>query len=151
MMPEGAIEAFKGFRTEGAGENMCLVNNIFVEQVIQMAVLRKLSDTEMEAYRAPYLEEGESRRPTLTWPRQIPIDGDPANVAKVLDLNCAWLKDSKIKKLFVRGEPGMMISGKVLEFCQSLPNLTEVSVVGAHYLQEDSSDKISKALKTWMS
>ncbi len=150
LMPEGAIEAFKGFRTPGVGEKMCLEENIFVEQVIPMAVLRELGEEEKAAYRKPYLEAGESRRPTLTWPRQIPIEGEPADVAAVLEANCAWLAESPVRKLLFRVEPGMMVTGQVLEFCQSLPNQTEVSVKGAHYVQEDSADEIGKALANWI-
>lgn len=150
LMPEGAIEAFKGFRTPGVGEKMCLEENIFVEQVIPMAVLRELGEEEKAAYRKPYLEAGESRRPTLTWPRQIPIEGEPADVAAVLEANCAWLAESPVRKLLFRVEPGMMVTGQVLEFCQSLPNQTEVSVKGAHYVQENSADEIGKALANWI-
>lgn len=150
LMPAGAIEAFKGFRTPGVGEKMCLEENIFVEQVIPMAVLRELGEAEKAAYRKPYLEAGESRRPTLTWPRQIPIEGEPADVTAVLEANCAWLAESPVRKLLFRVEPGMMVTGQVLEFCQSLPNQTEVSVKGAHYVQEDSADEIGKALANWI-
>lgn len=150
QMPPPAIEAFKGFRTPNVGEKMCLEDNIFVEQVIPMAVLRDLGEEERAAYRKPYLEAGESRRPTLTWPRQIPIDGEPADVAAVLTANCDFLKHTDIPKLFFRVDPGMMVTGKVLEFCQSLPNQKEVTVKGAHYVQEDSADEIGKALADWI-
>jgi len=150
MMPASAIDAFKGFRTDGVGEKMCLEDNIFVEQVIPMAVLRELGEEEKAAYRKPYLEAGESRRPTLTWPRQIPIEGEPADVAAVLKANCEWLKQTPIPKLFFRVDPGMMVTGKVLEFCQSFPNQKEITVKGAHYVQEDSADEIGKAIAEWI-
>lgn len=150
LMPESAIEAFKGFRTEGVGEKMCLEDNMFVEQVIPMAVIRELGEEERAAYRKPYLEPGEGRRPTLTWPRQIPIEGEPADVTAALEANCEWLQQSPVRKLLFRVEPGMMVTGKVLEFCQSLPNQTEVAVKGAHYVQEDSPDEIGKAIAEWI-
>lgn len=150
MMPASAIDAFKGFRTDGVGEKMCLEDNIFVEQVIPMAVLRELGEEEKAAYRKPYLEAGESRRPTLTWPRQIPIEGEPADVAAVLQANCDWLSHTPIPKLFFRVDPGMMVTGKVLEFCQSFPNQKEITVKGAHYVQEDSADEIGKAIAEWI-
>ncbi|MBB4302733.1 haloalkane dehalogenase [Rhodobium orientis] len=150
MMPEPAVPAFQGFRAEGVGEKMCLEDNIFVEQVIPMAVMRDLGEDEMAAYRAPYPEPGEGRRPTLTWPRQIPIEGEPADVAAVCEANCAFLAETAIPKLFVKAEPGMMASGKVLEFCRSLPNVTEVAVPGLHYVQEDSADRIGAALAEWI-
>lgn len=149
-MPAGAVDAFKGFRTQGIGEDMCLKENVFVEQVIPMAVMRDLKPEEMAAYRAPFEESGEGRRATLTWPREIPIDGEPANVAEILNKNCDWLKETTVKKLFVRAEPGMMIAGPALEFCRSLPALTEVVVPGAHYVQEDSAEEIAQALTAWV-
>ncbi|NVJ92792.1 MAG: haloalkane dehalogenase [Methylocystaceae bacterium] len=149
-LPASAIDAFKGFRAPGIGEDMCLKDNIFVEQVIPMAVLRNLDPKEMEAYRAPFKESGEDRRATLTWPRQIPINGESGNVAAALNKNCEWLKKNTVKKLFIRGEPGMMITGPVLEFCRSLPALTEVVVPGAHYMQEDSPEEIAQALTAWL-
>lgn len=150
QMPPPAIDAFKGFRADGVGEKMCLEDNIFVEQVIPMAVMRDLSEQELAAYRKPYLESGESRRPTLTWPRQIPIEGDPADVADVLTANCKWLGRTSVRKLFFRAEPGMMIAGDVLDLCRSFPNLKEVTVKGAHYVQEDSPDEIGQALADWI-
>jgi haloalkane dehalogenase len=145
MMPAPAVPAFEGFRS-AQGETMCLEQNFFVEQVIPMAVMRELSDAERAAYREPYAEPGEGRRPTLTWPRQIPIDGEPADVARDLEDNVAYLSDSPTPKLFISAEPGMMVTGQVADLCRGFPNTTEVSVPGAHYIQEDSPDQIGEAL-----
>lgn len=150
QMPPPAVEAFKGFRTEGVGEKMCLEDNIFIEQVIPMAVMRELSGKERAAYRKPYLNAGESRRPTLTWPRQIPLEGEPADVADVLNANVKWLVKTQLPKLFFRAEPGMMITGDVLDLCRSFPNQKEVTVKGAHYVQEDSPDEIGQTLADWI-
>lgn len=145
MMPTSAVPAFEGFRS-AQGEAMCLEQNFFVEQVIPMAVLRELSDRERAAYREPYSEPGEGRRPTLTWPRQIPIDGEPGDVARELEENVAFLSHSPAPKLFISADPGMMVTGSVADLCRGFPNTTEVSVPGAHYVQEDSPDQIGKAL-----
>jgi len=149
-MPPAAVDAFRGFRTAGIGEKMCLEDNIFVEQVIPMAVIRELDEAEKAAYRRPYQESGEGRRATLTWPRQIPIEGEPADVAEILEANCEWLKKTDTPKLLFRVDPGMMVTGEVLALCQSFPNQTEVTVKGAHYVQEDSPDEIGQALAKWV-
>ncbi len=147
--PPPAVEAFQAMRSS-QGEPMCLEQNFFIEQVIPMAVMRELGDEEMTAYRKPYLEPGEGRRATLTWPRQIPIQGVPADVAAVCEANCAWLESSDVPKLFFSADPGMMVTGAVAERCRGFPNVTEVSVKGLHYVQEDSPDEIGQALAAWI-
>lgn len=149
LFPPPAVEAFKAMRSP-EGERMCLQENFFVEQVIPMAVMRELSTEEREAYRKPYREPGEGRRATLTWPREIPVEGEPADVAEVLEANCAWLAESEVPKLFIRADPGMMVTGTVAERCRGFPNQTEVLVKGAHYIQEDSPDEIGEAVANWM-
>ncbi len=149
LFPAAASDAFKALRSP-AGEQMCLTENFFVEQVIPMAVMRELEPEEMDAYRAPYLDPGEGRRPTLTFPREIPVDGEPAELAAILEANCEWLASSDIPKLFIRADPGMMVTGKVAERCRSFPNQREVVVKGAHYVQEDSPDEIGTALANWI-
>lgn len=149
LFPSSASDAFKGLRSP-AGEQMCLEENFFVEQVIPMAVMRDLEPEEMDAYRAPYPDPGEGRRPTLTFPREIPIDGEPSEMAAILEANCEWLASSDIPKLFIRANPGMMVTGKVAERCRSFPNQKEVTVKGAHYVQEDSPDEIGEALANWI-
>lgn len=145
---ENAREIFQGFRSP-AGEEMVLQNNMFVEGVLPSAILRGLSDEEMNEYRRPFVNAGEDRRPTLTWPRQIPIEGTPAEVAQIVADYGAWLSESGIPKLFVNAEPGALIQGPVRDLVRSWPNLSEVTVAGAHFIQEDSPNEIGKAIRDW--
>ena len=147
--PEGFIEIFQGFRSP-AGEQMVLNDNIFVEQVLPRSILRDLSDAEMAEYRRPFLEPGEDRRPTLTWPRQIPIAGEPADVVQIVTDYSQWLAQSDISKLFVNAEPGGLIAGKVRDLVRSWPEITEVTVPGIHFIQEDSPDLIGQAIESWL-
>jgi haloalkane dehalogenase len=142
---EQGRSVFQGLRSE-AGENMVLEKNLFVEHILPGMMLRDLSDAEMAHYRKPYLQPGEDRRPTLTWPRMIPIDGEPPEVCRIVDAYGTWLSQSDIPKLFVNGEPGAIIIGSLKDYCRSLPNQTEITVKGVHYLQEDSPDEIGRAL-----
>ena len=143
--PENARRAFQGFRSEG-GEDMILAKNMFVERVLPGSVLRKLSDEEMAEYRRPFLEPGEDRRPTLTWPRQIPVEGEPADVVKVVEDYSAWLAKSDVPKLFINADPGSILVGRQREVCRAWPNQQEVTVKGLHFLQEDSPDEIGQAV-----
>ena len=143
--PENARRAFQGFRSEG-GEDMILQKNIFVERVLPGAVMRKLGDEEMAEYRRPFANPGEDRRPTLTWPRQIPVDGEPADVVKVVADYSAWLAKSDLPKLFINADPGSILVGRQREVCRAWPNQTEVTVKGLHFLQEDSPDAIGQAV-----
>lgn len=136
---------FQGFRSP-AGESMVLTDNLFVEQVLPMGVLRDLSDEEMAVYRAPYLDSGESRRPTLSWPRQLPIDGAPAEVTRIVEDYGRWLATSPVPKLFIDADPGAILIGRQREFCRTWPNQTEVVVPGAHFVQEDSPELIGTAV-----
>ena len=147
--PKDARGVFQGFRSP-AGEEMALEKNIFVERVLPGSVLRTLTDEEMAAYRKPYLEPGESRRPTLSWPRQIPIDGEPPEVVEVVAAYADWLASSPVPKLFVNAEPGAILTGAQREFCRTWPNQTEVTVRGSHFIQEDSPDEIGAALASWL-
>jgi len=134
-----------------AGEAMVLQDNFFIEQILPKAVLRTLSIEEMAEYRRPFIEPGEGRRPTLTWPREIPIEGEPADVTAIVAAYADWLKVSGVRKLFVKGEPGLLIAGGPnLDFARGLPAQTEVTVAGIHYLQEDSPDEIGRAIAGWM-
>jgi len=146
--PDDARPVFQGFRSP-AGDAMVLEKNVFVERVLPAAVLRELSDDEMAVYRRPYLETGESRRPTLTWPREIPIDGEPADVTRIVEDYGAWLAASEIPKLFINGEPGSILVGRPREFCRTWPNQTEVTVTGSHFIQEDSPEEIGQAIADW--
>ncbi len=103
----------------------------------------------MEVYRRPYTEPGESRRPTLTWPREIPLDGEPADVAEIVSAYGSWLESSKdLPKLLVNAEPGAILIGEQLEYCRAWPNQTEVTVPGNHFLQEDSPAEIGQAVQS---
>ena len=143
--PDNARGVFQGFRSE-AGEAMVLDKNIFVERVLPSAVLRGLTDEEMSHYRKPYLNPGEDRRPTLTWPRMIPIEGEPPEVCQIADDYGAWLSECQVPKLFINAEPGSILIGPQREFCRAWPNQTEVTVKGSHFVQEDSPDEIGRAL-----
>ena len=147
--PDNARGAFQGFRSEG-GENMVLDKNIFVERVLPGAVIRGLTDDEMTHYRKPYLEPGEDRRPTLTWPRQIPIEGEPPEVCQIVDDYGAWLSECDVPKLFINADPGSILTGPQREFCRAWPNQTEVTVKGTHFVQEDSPDEIGQAVAAFV-
>ena len=146
--PEAARGVFQGFRSP-AGEEMALEKNVFVERVLPGSIIRNLTEEEMNVYRGPFSEPGESRRPTLTWPRQIPIDGEPAEVVELVQSYADWLSQSEIPKLFVNAEPGAILIGPQREFCRSWPNQEEVTVSGNHFLQEDSPHEIGKAIVEW--
>ncbi len=146
--PENARGVFQGFRSE-AGEEMVLEKNLFVEGVLPNAIIRDLSPEEHDEYRRPFVEPGESRRPTLTWPRQIPIAGEPADVVAIVADYAEWLATSPIPKLFVNAQPGAILTGAQREFCRTWPNQTEVTVSGTHFVQEDSPDEIGGALADW--
>lgn len=147
--PENARKVFQGFRS-AAGEDMVLQKNIFVERVLPGSIIRTLTDVEMSTYRAPFAAAGEDRRPTLTWPRQIPIDGEPADVTAIVDEYGRWLAASPIPKLFVNAAPGSILTGAQREFCRSWPNQTEVTVRGIHFIQEDSPDEIGTAVASFV-
>ena len=146
--PDAAKAVFQGFRSD-AGETMVLEKNIFVERVLPGSVMRDLTDEEMTVYRRPYLEPGEDRRPTLTWPRQIPIDGEPADVHDIVAAYSKWLDECDLPKLFVNAEPGAILVGSQREFCRGWDNQAEVTVPGNHFLQEDSPDEIGVAIAGW--
>ncbi|MEM7000636.1 MAG: haloalkane dehalogenase [Pseudomonadota bacterium] len=144
-----AAPVFQGFRSP-AGEEMVLEKNIFVERVLPGSVLRGLTDDEMAVYRRPFATPGEDRRPTLTWPRQIPIAGEPAEVVAIAEDYASWLGSSDVPKLFVNAEPGAILTGNIRETVRQWPNLTEVTVAGSHFIQEDSPDEIGAALASWI-
>ena len=143
--PEAPRRVFQGFRSE-AGEDMVLAKNIFVERVLPGSIQRDLTPEEMEVYRRPFREPGESRRPTLTWPRQIPIEGEPADVTAIVGGYAAWLAECEVPKLFVNAEPGAILTGAQREFCRGWKNQTEVTVKGSHFIQEDSPHEIGEAI-----
>ncbi|HEY9415457.1 MAG TPA: haloalkane dehalogenase [Pseudonocardia sp.] len=143
--PDDARGIFQGFRTP-AGEELVLSKNLFVEAVLPSAILRTLTDQEQAEYRRPFEAPGESRRPTLSWPRQIPIEGEPADVVAVVEDYGSWLAQSQVPKLFVNAEPGSILTGRPREVCRTWPNQTEVTIAGSHFVQEDSPDAIGEAV-----
>ncbi len=147
--PEAARKMFQALRTP-AGDEMILAKNVFVERILPASVLRALAPEEMERYREPFRELGESRRPTLTWPREIPIDGQPADVAALVNDYAAWLARSPLPKLFVNANPGSILVGAQREFCRGWPNQQEVTVKGSHFLQEDSPAEIGQAVARFL-
>jgi haloalkane dehalogenase len=147
--PESARRAFQGFRS-GKGEEVILANNMFVERVLPASVLRKLSEEEMAEYRRPFANAGEDRRPTLTWPRMIPVEGEPAEVVKIVEDYSTWLAKSDVPKLFINAEPGSILTGRQREICRKWPNQTEITVKGLHFIQEDSPDEIGKAVAAFV-
>ena len=147
--PEAIRPLFQGFRSE-AGETMVLEKNVFVERVLPGSVLRGLTDDEMAVYRRPFENEGETRRPTLTWPRQIPLDGEPADIHEIVARYADWLCNSGVPKLFINAEPGAILTGPQREFCRGFPNQTEVTVAGSHFIQEDSPLEIAAAIDEWL-
>ena len=129
---------------------MVLDKNIFVERVLPGSVLRGLTEAEMAVYRKPFTQAGENRRPTLTWPRQIPVAGEPADVTAIATAYGAWMAENELPKLFVNAEPGAILTGSQREFVRTWKNQTEVTVAGSHFIQEDSPDEIGQALSTWL-
>jgi len=147
--PEEARGIFQALRSP-AGEEMVLQKNVFIESILPASVLRRLTEEEMAVYRRPYLQPGESRRPTLTWPRQIPIDGEPADVVSIVERYRQWLTTSTIPKLFINADPGIILVGAQREFCRTWPNQQEVTVKGLHFIQEDSPAEIGRAVAAFL-
>ena len=143
--PEAARKVFQGFRSP-AGEEMVLQHNVFVERVLPGSVVRTLTEEEMAVYRKPYTEPGESRRPTLTWPRQIPIEGEPPDVVEIVEQYGQWLSSSDVPKLFVNADPGAILTGPQREYCRTWPNQKEMTVTGSHFIQEDAPQEIGQAI-----
>jgi haloalkane dehalogenase len=147
--PEAARKIFQALRSQ-AGEEMVLQKNVFVERILPASVLRALTNEEMDHYREPFRHPGESRRPTLTWPREIPVDGEPADVVAIVDAYAAWLAKSQVPKLFVNAEPGSILTGRQRESCRRWPNQQEVTVRGRHFIQEDSPVEIGRAIAAFL-
>lgn len=147
--PESATGIFQGMRSD-AGEDMVLTKNVFVERILPGSVIDPISEKDMEVYRKPYREPGESRRPTLTWPREIPIDGEPADMVQVIEANEAWLAGAEVPKLFINADPGSIVGDRVRERVRSWPTLDEVTVRGVHFVQEDSGSEIGRAIAEWL-
>ena len=143
--PEAAKKIFQAMRSP-AGEEIVLQKNTFVERILPASVMRGLTEEEMTVYKRPYLEPGESRRPTLTWPRQIPIEGEPADVTEIVAAYAKWISTSDIPKLFVNADPGTILIGPQREFCRTWPNQKEMTIAGSHFVQEDAPVEIGQAI-----
>jgi haloalkane dehalogenase len=147
--PEGSRSIFGAMRS-AAGDEIVLDKNVFVERILPASIIRQLSDDEMDEYRRPFQNPGEDRRTTLTWPREIPIDGEPEDVVAIVDDYGRWLSTSDVPKLFIDADPGAILVGAQRKFCRAWPNQTEASVRGIHFVQEDSPDEIGTALRRWI-
>jgi haloalkane dehalogenase len=145
----GARMLFKLFRSR-LGEWLVLRHNLFIELVLKMSVLRALQADELAAYRRPFLTAGETRRPMLSFPRQLPIDGQPADVCAEVEAYASWLPTTRFPKLFVNAEPGRILTGRLRAKCREWPNQDEVTVRGDHFLQEDSAAEIAGAIDRWL-
>ncbi len=146
--PDAARKIFQAMRSP-AGEEIVLEKNVFVERILPSSIIRDLADDEMAEYRRPFTEPGEARRPTLTWPRQIPLEGEPADVVEIVSAYGSWLEGSDVPKLFVNADPGTILTGPQREYCRTWPNQTEVTVPGIHFIQEDSAAAIGAAIAAW--
>lgn len=147
--PDNARRVFQNMRGPG-GEEMVLQKNVFVERILPGSVLRGLTEAEMAVYRKRFVEPGESRRPTLTWPRQIPIEGEPKDVVDLVAAYGKWLETAPVPKLFVNAEPGSILTGAQRDYCRSWANQREVTVKGSHFIQEDSPDEIGRAVAAFI-
>jgi haloalkane dehalogenase len=148
--PETARSIFQALRSDD-GEAMILERNLFVERILPASVLRPLGPEDMDEYRRPFASSGEDRLPTLVWPRQIPVGGEPAEVVEVCAAYAEWLSLAPgVPKLFVNADPGIILIGAQREFCRAWPDQTEVTVPGLHFIQEDSGPEIGRAIAGWL-
>jgi haloalkane dehalogenase len=147
--PENARNIFQLMRSD-AGEEIVLEKNVFVERILLNDSANGFSEEEKSEYIRPFKNSGEDRRPTLTWPRQIPLDGEPSEVVDEVAKNADFHKNSDIPKLFVNADPGSILIGDQREFARSWSNQTEVTVKGNHFIQEDSSEEIGMALRSFV-
>ena len=146
--PNGRDAIFRALRSE-KGEEMIFDHNFFVETILQKSIIRKLTDEEMNEYRKPF-QTRKSRLPTLVFPRELPIEGEPADVTAIVNEYADWLSKSSLPKLLISAQPGALLTGRSLEFCRNWPNQKEVTVKGIHYIQEDSPSEIGIALKEFV-
>ena len=146
--PEAARGVFQGFRSS-KGENLILDRNLFVEGILPNSIIRELTEDEMNNYRAPFLTR-EDRQPTLDWPRQIPIAGEPVEMVELVNNYATWLSKNDLPKLFINAKPGSILTGKPREFCRKWLNQKEVTVKGTHFIQEDSPQEIGNAIRNWI-
>jgi len=148
--PEDFVPLFHAFRSAGAGEKLVIEENRFIESVLPGAILRKLSEEEMEAYRAPF-REPRSRRPVLAWPRQLPIAGEPKDVIEIIEAGTRWLGEHPMPKLLLTFEPGVLITEGAAAWCGERMKNLEIRKIGPglHYVQEDHPLAIAEAVRDW--
>ncbi|HJL80123.1 MAG: haloalkane dehalogenase [Gammaproteobacteria bacterium] len=139
---------FQALRSD-AGDELILQKNVFIEKILLGSIIRELTQDEIEEYRKPFLNPGEDRRVMLSWPREIPIDGQPDNVCKIVSEYSDWMSKNNLPKLFINAEPGAIIQGSVRDFCRTWRNQSEITVEGIHFIQEDSPNEIGKAIQQW--
>lgn len=145
---EGAAKFFQAMRS-GAGEHLVLERNLFIEKILPSSIIRQLTDDEMEEYRRPFKNEID-RWPMLTWPRSIPVGGEPKNTHKIIGDYSNWMAANDVPKLFVNAEPGAILTGAQRDYARSWKNQHEVTVKGIHFMQEDSGPEIGKAIANWL-
>ena len=148
--PPAARAIFKALRST-AGEEMILEKNVFVERILPASILRELTSEEMDEYRRPFAKPGDDRLPTLVWPRQIPIAGEPADVHAVCAEYSRWLASTRgLPKLFINADPGTILTGAQREWCRTWPDQNEITVDGLHFIQEDSGPQIGRSISSWL-
>jgi len=147
--PESAVDMFKTFRSP-AGDEVVLQKNVFVERVLPASIIRPLEAEEMDAYIAPFRNAGEDRRPTLTWPRQIPLENEPADVCAIVEDYGKFMQTSDIPKLMISADPGMILNGACGDFARTWKNQNETPVKGLHFIQEDSPNIDAAAVCEWL-
>lgn len=146
--PRGRDQIFRALRSP-EGQRLIFDENFFIETVLPKSVIRRLSEAEMDAYRQPYLDRNR-RLPMLVWPRELPIEGEPADVVAIVERYGAWLARSEMPKLFIKADPGALLTGRAVDFCRQWPNQREAAVNGIHYVQEDSPAEIGAALRQFI-
>jgi haloalkane dehalogenase len=147
--PAAGRPLFQALRSP-AGEALILEKNVFIERILPASILRELSAEEHAGYRRPFPAPGEGRRVMLSWPRDLPIDGEPAAVVAMVAAYAEWLAASPVPKLFINAEPGSILVGRQRELCRAWPNQREVTVRGSHFIQEDSPAEIAAAIDDWL-
>jgi haloalkane dehalogenase len=147
--PQVAAGIFQAMRSD-AGESLILERNLFVERILPASVLTPLSPEAFAEYRRPFAAAGEDRRPTLTWPREIPLDGEPADVAEIVGAYADWLARAEVPKLFINAEPGSILIGAQRDFCRTWPNQREITVAASHFVPEDAGDEMGRAIAAWL-
>ncbi|MFQ5662797.1 MAG: haloalkane dehalogenase [Terriglobia bacterium] len=150
VFPENFTGIFQAFRTPEVGWDLIVNKNMFVERILPAAVVRGLTDEEMNHYREPF-KQPESRKPLWRWPNEIPIAGEPADVVTAVAAYSDKLRQSEWPKLLFHASPGAILRAAMVEWCRAnLKNLKTVDVgEGIHFLQEDHPHRIGAELASW--